>query len=456
MFKIFRMHIFDLPYQENSSIWFDKFASSRTPIFLDSCFQANNHLNDFNRYDLICWDPFIEIIQKGFKTLIIKDGTSFLSDESFAEIVDVIYSGLLDSYENNSLLPFTGGLIGYLSYEFGQKSTKDTVLPHARANAYKNTILVDHLEKKTYFISFDKKRDAELIYDQCLNHQKEIIDEFVITEPIVNIESFEDYKRKFNKIQQYIIDGDVYQVNLATKFSTKYSGDPWVFYKKFREINKSPYMAYLKFEDYAIISGSPEQFISVNGSTITSRPIKGTMPRGDDPKTDCDNYEKLSSSEKDKAENLMIVDLIRNDLGKNCDTGSVNVKKLFTIESYPNVHHLVSSIEGQLKKEISPWTAFCDSFPGGSITGAPKKRSIEIISELESFSREVYCGSIFYLSFNKTLNSNIAIRSLIAYDEKLEYFSGGGITKSSTVKSEYNEIFNKAANIEKAISYFRR
>jgi len=450
------MHIFDLPYQENSSIWFDKFASSRTPIFLDSCFQANNHLNDFNRYDLICWDPFIEIIQKGFKTLIIKDGTSFLSDESFAEIVDVIYSGLLDSYENNSLLPFTGGLIGYLSYEFGQKSTKDTILPHARANAYKNTILVDHLEKKTYFISFDKKRDAELIYDQCLNHEKEIIDEFVITEPIVNIESFEDYKRKFNKIQQYIIDGDVYQVNLATKFSTKYSGDPWVFYKKFREINKSPYMAYLKFEDYAIISGSPEQFISVNGSTITSRPIKGTMPRGDDPKTDCDNYEKLSSSEKDKAENLMIVDLIRNDLGKNCDTGSVNVKKLFTIESYPNVHHLVSSIEGQLKKEISPWTAFCDSFPGGSITGAPKKRSIEIISELESFSREVYCGSIFYLSFNKTLNSNIAIRSLIAYDEKLEYFSGGGITKSSTVKSEYNEIFNKAANIEKAISYFRR
>ncbi|MFY0649880.1 MAG: aminodeoxychorismate synthase component I [Methylophilaceae bacterium] len=450
------MHIFDLPYQENSSIWFDKFASSRTPIFLDSCFQANNHLNDFNRYDLICWDPFIEIIQKGFKTLIIKDGTSFLSDESFAEIVDVIYSGLLDSYENNSLLPFTGGLIGYLSYEFGQKSTKDTVLPHARANAYKNTILVDHLEKKTYFISFDKKRDAELIYDQCLNHEKEIIDEFVITEPIVNIESFEDYKRKFNKIQQYIIDGDVYQVNLATKFSTKYSGDPWVFYKKFREINKSPYMAYLKFEDYAIISGSPEQFISVNGSTITSRPIKGTMPRGDDPKTDGDNYEKLSSSEKDKAENLMIVDLIRNDLGKNCDTGSVNVKKLFTIESYPNVHHLVSSIEGQLKKEISPWTAFCDSFPGGSITGAPKKRSIEIISELESFSREVYCGSIFYLSFNKTLNSNIAIRSLIAYDEKLEYFSGGGITKSSTVKSEYNEIFNKAANIEKAISYFRR
>ena len=450
------MHIFDLPYQENSSIWFDKFASSRTPIFLDSCFQANNHLNDFNRYDLICWDPFIEIIQKGFKTLIIKDGTSFLSDESFAEIVDVIYSGLLDSYENNSLLPFTGGLIGYLSYEFGQKSTKDTVLPHARANAYKNTILVDHLEKKTYFISFDKKRDAELIYDQCLNHEKEIIDEFVITEPIVNIESFEDYKRKFNKIQQYIIDGDVYQVNLATKFSTKYSGDPWVFYKKFREINKSPYMAYLKFEDYAIISGSPEQFISVNGSTITSRPIKGTMPRGNDPKTDGDNYEKLSSSEKDKAENLMIVDLIRNDLGKNCDTGSVNVKKLFTIESYPNVHHLVSSIEGQLKKEISPWTAFCDSFPGGSITGAPKKRSIEIISELESFSREVYCGSIFYLSFNKTLNSNIAIRSLIAYDEKLEYFSGGGITKSSTVKSEYNEIFNKAANIEKAISYFRR
>lgn len=448
------MHIFDLPYQENSSIWFDKFISSHSPIFLDSCFQGNGHLNDFNRYDLICWDPFIEIIQKGSKTLIIKEGISFLSDESFTETVDVIYSGLLDSYGNNSLLPFTGGLIGYLSYEFGQKSTKDTVLPLARANAYKNTILVDHLEKKTHFISFNEKKDAEATYDQCLNNQNGISDDFVITEPILSNEPFEDYKVKFNKIQQYITDGDVYQVNLAIKFSTKYSGNPWIFYKKFRDINKSPYMAYLKFEDYSIISGSPEQFISVNGSTITSRPIKGTMPRGDNPQSDSSNYEKLSSSEKDKAENLMIVDLIRNDLGKNCDTGSVNVKKLFTIESYPNVHHLVSSIEGQLKQVISPWTAFCDAFPGGSITGAPKKRSIEIIHELESFSREVYCGSIFYLSFNNTMNSNIAIRSLIAYEGKLEYFSGGGITKSSTVKSEYNEIFNKAANIEKAVSHF--
>ena len=449
------MHIFNLPYQEKSSHWYDKFASSRAPIFLDSCYQANDHLNDFNRYDFVCWDPFIEIIQKGSKTLIIKEGTSFLSDESFEETVDVIYSGLLDSYGNDSLLPFTGGLIGYLSYQFGQKSTKDAVLPHARANAYKNTILVDHLKKKTHFISLNNKNDADALYDQCLNHRNENGDDFVVTGPVENIESFEEYKQKFNKIQQYITDGDVYQVNLATKFSTNYSGDPWIFYKKFREINKSPYMAYLKFEDYSVISGSPEQFISVNGSTITSRPIKGTMPRGSDSKSDNSNYHKLRSSEKDKAENLMIVDLIRNDLGKNCDTGSVNVKKLFTIESYPNVHHLVSSIEGQLKKEISPWSALCDAFPGGSITGAPKKRSIEIIDELESFSREVYCGSIFYLSFNKTMNSNIAIRSLIAYDGKLEYFSGGGITKSSTVKSEYNEIFNKAANIEKTISYFK-
>ena len=450
------MNIFTLPYFKDTSIWFEKFSNTHKPVFIDSCFQDDKLLNNFNRYDFVCWDPFIEIIQKENRTLIKKDGISFLSDESFVETIDVIYSGLLDTYGNNSDLPFTGGLVGYLSYEFGQKSTKDTVLPCAVANAYKNTIIVDHLQKKTQLISFNDKKSAKDLYEECLSSHDESDYEFYITESAINKKSFEDYKNNFNRIQQYITNGDVYQVNLATKFLTNYFGDPWIFYKKFREINKSPYMAYFKFEDYSIISGSPEQFISVTGSTITSRPIKGTMPRGDNLQSDLINYKKLSTSEKDKAENLMIVDLIRNDLGKNCETGSVKVKKLFSIESYPNVHHLVSTIEGQLKDNISPWMAFCNSFPGGSITGAPKKRSVEIIEELENFSREVYCGSIFYLSFNKTFNSNIAIRSLVAHDGKLEYFSGGGITKSSSLESEYNEIMNKAANIENTIAYFKR
>ncbi len=150
----------------------------------------------------------------------------------------------------------------------------------------------------------------------------------------------------------------------------------------------------------------------------------------------------------------MIVDLIRNDLGRNCISGSVGVEKLFNVESFPNVHHLVSTVFGTLKHPISPWGAFLDIFPGGSITGAPKKRSIEIIDELESFSRDVYCGSLFYMSFSGRLNSNIAIRSIIAKDNKLIYFSGGGITKDSTAEDEFKEIKHKAANIDKVILTF--
>jgi para-aminobenzoate synthetase component 1 len=180
------------------------------------------------------------------------------------------------------------------------------------------------------------------------------------------------------------------------------------------------------------------------------------MPRGKDETSDEKLKLKLMSSEKDRAENLMIVDLIRNDLGKNCETGSVQVKDLFALESYPNVHHLVSTIEGKLLRNISAWMAYCDAFPGGSITGAPKQRSMEIISELEEFAREVYCGSIFYLSFSGSMNSNIAIRTLVAKNGVLNYFSGGGITRGSSAQSEFQEIQDKAANIENVITYFRR
>ena len=452
------MHTFNLPYFKDSFVWFDCLRFDDTPMFLDSCFSDKKN-NQINRYDIICSNPFIKLTDLGTKTSIQKDGVDFLSDESFISIVDIMSEDFKKNFKTEGELPFEGGFIGYLAYEFNHSSDKFLSIPIARANAYKTVIIIDHHEEQAYLVSHEDKVFAENYHQKLLdqlNHPKKEQAKFNIEGNLEPQKDFEAYCKKFNKIQDYIVNGDVYQVNLATNFTVKYSGDPWVFYKQFRKINQSSYMAYINFEDFSIISGSPEQFISIKDNIIVSRPIKGTMPRGKDETSDEKLRLKLMSSEKDRAENLMIVDLIRNDLGKNCETGSVQVKDLFALESYPNVHHLVSTIEGKLLSNISAWIAYCDAFPGGSITGAPKQRSMEIISELEEFAREVYCGSIFYLSFSGSMNSNIAIRTLVAKNGVLNYFSGGGITRGSSAQSEFQEIQDKAANIENVITYFRR
>ena len=452
------MHTFNLPYFKDSSVWFDCLRFDDALMFLDSCFSEKKN-NQINRYDIICSNPFIKLRDLVTKTSIQKEGVDFLSDESFMSIVDIMSEDFKKTFTTDSEFPFEGGFIGYLAYEFNHSFDKFLSVPVASANAYKTVILIDHYEEQAYLISHEDKIFAENYYQKLLhdlNQPKKAQAKFNIEGNLEPQEDFKEYCKKFNKIQDYIVNGDVYQVNLAAKFSVNYSGDPWIFYKQFRKINQSSYMAYVSFEDFSIISGSPEQFISIKDKIIVSRPIKGTMPRGKDEKSDEALKVKLASSEKDKAENLMIVDLIRNDLGKNCEIGSVQVKDLFALESYPNVNHLVSSIEGKLKSNISAWMAYCDAFPGGSITGAPKQRSMEIINELEEFAREVYCGSIFYLSFSGLMNSNIAIRTLVAKNGNLNYFSGGGITGGSSAQSEFQEIQDKAANIENVITFFRR
>jgi para-aminobenzoate synthetase component 1 len=214
-------------------------------------------------------------------------------------------------------------------------------------------------------------------------------------------------------------------------------------------------MAYLSYPNFQILSGSPERFIKSSGGNVSTRPIKGTRARGKDKKQDKKNANELLNSLKDRSENLMIVDLLRNDLSINCEPGSIKVDELFSIESYPNVHHLVSTISGKLKKDSDSFKLFKDSFPGGSITGAPKIRAIEIINELERHSRDFYCGSVCYFSFNGSMDSNIAIRSMIHIDNKLHFYSGGGLTFASDVDDEYQEIEDKSQNIKQAIKFFR-
>jgi para-aminobenzoate synthetase component 1 len=255
------------------------------------------------------------------------------------------------------------------------------------------------------------------------------------------------YKNDIARIKDYIAEGDCYQVNYAQHLSAPYSGDLWQAYLNLRQANPAPYSAFWQWDNQAILSLSPERFIqakSDNGEIkAQTKPIKGTVLRGETVEEDQENAIRLLNSDKDRAENLMIVDLLRNDLGKSCVAGSIKVPKLFDLESFPNVHHLVSTVTGMLKPDYSCLDLLQGCFPGGSITGAPKRRSMEIIDELEPIQRSVYCGSIGYLCASNQMDTNIAIRTVIADNTELHCWGGGGIVADSDADSEYEESMNK-------------
>jgi para-aminobenzoate synthetase component 1 len=261
------------------------------------------------------------------------------------------------------------------------------------------------------------------------------------------------YRAAFDRIQEYIHAGDCYQVNLAQRFSAPYSGDPWAAYRTLRSVAAAPFSGYLKLSgtDEAIISLSPERFISLHGNRVETSPIKGTRPRYRDERSDRQAIKDLRNSIKDRAENLMIVDLLRNDLGRNCTPGSIHVDRLFEIQSFPTVHHMVSTISGDLQEGRSAMELLRDSFPGGSITGAPKKRAMEIIRELESDPRGPYCGSLLYISADGRMDSNIAIRTLLCRQGTVNCWAGGGIVADSQWQREYQETYDKVGSFLSAL-----
>ncbi|WP_221795014.1 aminodeoxychorismate synthase component I [Oceanobacter mangrovi] len=254
------------------------------------------------------------------------------------------------------------------------------------------------------------------------------------------------YQQAFDQVQQYIDAGDVYQVNLTMPFytgSNLTSANPAALLQHF----DAPFSCYFRNPELTLFSVSPERFIKIEQQQMVTSPIKGTAPRGDTPAEDLANRQWLAASEKNQAENLMIVDLLRNDLGRSAEAGSVKVDKLFDIESHANVHHMVSTISARVKAELTPVDAIVSAFPGGSITGAPKKRAMEIIAELEAGPRGLYCGSFGYFSDQGISDFNILIRSIVATPTGAECWGGGGVVKDSTSESEYDEIFAKVQRL---------
>lgn len=357
--------------------------------------------------------------------------------------------------EDHHRHPFPGGWIGYVSYEFGyvrEPRLAPLVRPAPCPALYAGLFLwIACLDRQTgeHTLYVDAQCAAETRaclgrWCQTPGSHSDRHPPWTMTGGFRAQQTADEFRRDVQRIKAYIDAGDCYQVNLSQAFNGQYSGDCWQAFDALSRAHPTPFSAFLKVQGQTILSLSPERFLSIRNGRVLTSPIKGTRPRGQTPEQDEALLDELKSSVKDKAENLMIVDLLRNDLGRHCQTGTVRVPGLFEVESYRNVHHLVSHIEGQLRPDVSPFEAFLDAFPGGSITGAPKIRAMEIIRELEPHWRGPYCGSVFYWGLNGNLDSNIAIRTLLCDgDSTVWCWGGGGIVADSDPQAEYEETLTK-------------
>lgn len=355
------------------------------------------------------------------------------------------------TFDNNLVLRnhtnqgFQGGYIGFFGYDYSANlsvNIKSHPQPSFFLGQY-STFLKFH-EHAWYFYSHDE--NAEEIYQDIshLIHQETNIDVLSLSEKCHPRWSKDQYLNAFNQVQEYIKAGDCYQINLTQEFIAQASGSLLSQAEKLWKLTHAPYSGYLKVDEFELLSCSPELFIEFqHDRQVKTRPIKGTMPRFDDPAADQLSKEKLSQSQKDQAENVMIVDLLRNDLSLYAETGSVQTTKLFEIESFNQVHHMVSEITATLKPDIHPMEMLLSALPGGSITGAPKIRAMQIIEELEGAPRGAYCGSLGYFNFDGTGCWNILIRSIQKYQDQLSMWAGGGITIASDAEAEYQECFDK-------------
>ncbi len=449
----------EVPYRRDSCELFEPIRKMPGAAFFDSAFPHSIT----GRYDILTACP----IDMGLPTLpphasteeslTFFDQLSMFQAESFSTIQPVSQD-----------IPFCGGILGYLDYDAG--CSLNRLLPHevssqpqlpasaSHLQVYEWAVIQDHLLGKAVLValpSVSATRRRELLL-MLSGATAPATVSFRLTELFESNFTSEEYALAYQKVKDYIYAGDCYQVNLAQRFTALFEGDPWSAYKLLRGVASAPFSAYIAQEkNNAVLSLSPERFVSLHGQHVEASPIKGTRPRHADSVDDLRAANELRSSDKDRAENLMIVDLLRNDLGRSCVPGSIYVDRLFELRSFPTVHHLVSTISGELMPDRGAWELMRDSFPGGSITGAPKRRAMEIIAELEPHPRQVYCGSMLYVSADGRMDSNIAIRTLLCQNNEVHCWGGGGIVADSQCNQEYQEIFDKVGKLLNALENMR-
>lgn len=405
-----------------------------------------------NRFDIMVADPLTTLITQGKTTRIQHgDGVETSEDDPLNLLDQTLKQSGLQAEEHPDF-PFQGGALGLFGYDLGRRfeqlpqvALQDLQTPDMAVGIYDWALIADHhLQALTLIVHGDGEN--RLTWLNALSAGKPTTP-FRLTSPWRSNLTRAKYGEKFRRVQQWLHSGDCYQINLAQRFQASYSGDEWQAFKRLNEQNRAPFSAFLRLPDSAILSLSPERFLKMTGDRIETRPIKGTLPRLSDPEADRLQAEKLANSPKDRAENVMIVDLLRNDIGRVAQPGSVAVPELFVVEPFPAVHHLVSTITARLKPALSACDLLRACFPGGSITGAPKVRAMEIIDELEPHRRNAWCGSIGYLSVCGKMDTSITIRTLTAEQGNLYCTAGGGIVADSQEQAEYQETFDKVMRI---------
>lgn len=438
----------ELPYAVDSAPLFERLLDLELPVYLDS----SRPYSARGRYDIFSAEPVKILSNNSLLSNTYSDKLNL-----FQELNNTLEE-VTPRIDNDYHLPFVGGALGYFGYDLGrqlehlrQHAEKDLQIADSCIGIYSWAVIIDHRQQRSLLVAHPCVNKTLL--NDVRARLKSISDRpvtpFRLNSTFQSNMSREHYNRAFEKIQQYIVAGDCYQINLAQRFSANYEGDPWQAYLSLREAAAAPFSGYIQMPSNSILSLSPERFLHVSNQRVSTSPIKGTIGRGKDRKSDMALAAQLLSSSKDRAENLMIVDLLRNDLGKSCIPGSIQVDELFQLQSFQTVHHLVSTISGQLLEHIDPINLLAGCFPGGSITGAPKVRAMEIIEELESCRRAVYCGSLGYISCDGQMDTNIAIRTMVCEGEKIHCWAGGGIVADSDCDSEYIECMTK---IEKLLA----
>ncbi|BAW81131.1 para-aminobenzoate synthase subunit I [Candidatus Nitrosoglobus terrae] len=457
----------ELPYSEDSVPLFEAVRLDPWPIFLDSGWPTNS----LGRFDIIAADPFVTLKTTELETTICKRGHTFSSiDNPFTLLRSELYR-----YRNQKTpfstheLPMIGGAMGYFSYDLVRYFEKLPTLALDRENMpemaigiYDWVIIVDHHQQRCFLVGQGYDAKTRERWEALKHHLRQVRcsppqTPFHLSSQIISNLDRQDYHQAFTHIQCYIREGDCYQVNLSQRFEAFAQGDPWALYRRLRLVNGAPFSAYFTIPEGTILSTSPERFLQVDATgTVETRPIKGTRPRSANSLADQQLALELQHSPKDRAENVMIVDLLRNDLGRVCTPGTIHVPSLCTIESFATVHHLVSTIRGQLAPKQDSLALLQACFPGGSVTGVPKIRAMEIIEELEPHRRGIYCGSLGYLDFEGKMDTNIAIRTLVHNQGCLRFWAGGGIVADSMEEDEYQETLTKAAAILSTLTEYTR
>lgn len=441
----------EVPYVADTALWFMRLKDWRHPIWLDS----GRPLSHYGRYDIMAAEPSCRLETHDTQTQIHRDnGSCHTSEESPFALIERHRPSPLASVPG---LPFVSGAMGYFGYDLGRRTNplakekpRDLQLPDMWLGFYPWALIQDHQRQKAFLVARP---------DYPLEHLRERLKQPASEKNLkqflkssgksFKISMFQKdmnadyYLSSLAQIRAYINSGDCYQVNFAQRFSADYFGDPLGAYLTLRQILPSPFSGYIPVTQGAVMSFSPERFVRLQQGRAEAKPIKGTMARGNTAEKDRQAALRLQASIKNRAENLMIVDLLRNDLSKSCHR--VEVPQLCELQSFANVHHLVSTITGQLNPGASELDLLAGCFPGGSITGAPKIRAMDIIDELEPCRRSVYCGSLGYLSADGGMDTSIAIRTLVCDRERIHCWGGGGIVADSDPQEEYRESLAKVA-----------